>query len=409
MYPSRPNLCEPPEPLRVTHVTLSLDVGGLERNIVNQVREGSRLGQQVSVVCLERPGALAAQAEALGAKVICLHKSPGLRPEMIGRMRRALEDLRPHVAHTHQIASLLYTGLAAAAKVPVVVHTEHGKERYADRLKTRWLGRIAGRFASRFYCLSHDMAVTVKAHHIVPPGTVRVILNGIDTACFRNRCDVTGLRLEMGIPVGAPVIGTVGRLTFVKRQDLLIRAFARVRERIPEAHLVLVGDGPLRKDLERLATDLRASEVIHFTGYQAEPQHYLQLIDVFALTSASEGIPQALLEASAAGIPAIASRVGGVPEVIDHGRTGILFPSGDLEALNRGLLVLLSNTQLARGLGEAARDRVESLFHIGRMATDYHNQFLELLARKRSRREQIEHGYQPRHLLGRTSSVWNEG
>jgi glycosyltransferase involved in cell wall biosynthesis len=370
------------EPLRVTHVTLSLDVGGLERNIVNQVREGHKLGQEVSVVCLERPGTLAAQVEALGGSVTCLHKRPGLRPELIGQMRHTLRRLRPHVAHTHQIASLLYTGLAArGAGVPLVVHTEHGKERYADRLRTRLLGRLAGRYAARFFCLSEDMAAAVKAHRIVSPAKVRVILNGIDTARFQQRGEARALRQELGIPAGAPVIGTVGRLTPVKRQDLLLRAFARVREQVPEARLLLVGDGPLLEQLQGLAAELGVGGATHFAGYQPEPQRYLHLIDVFALTSASEGIPQALLEASAAGIPSIASQVGGIPEVIEEGRSGLLFPSGDQGALTGGILALLTEADLARRLGESARDRVESLFHIRRMAAEYHEQFLELLGR----------------------------
>jgi glycosyltransferase involved in cell wall biosynthesis len=389
--PNRPRLAqreadEVSEPLRVTHIALSLDVGGLERNIVNQVREGSRLGQQVSVICLERPGTLAAQVEALGAPVICLYKRPGLRLEMIGQMQQALRRLRPHVAHTHQISSLLYTGLAAkGATVPLVVHTEHGKERYASRLRTRWLGRLGGRYSARFFCLSQDMAAAVKAHHIVPPGKVRVILNGIDTASFQARHEGNELRHELGIPIGAPVVGTVGRLTPVKQQDLLIRAFALVRQRVPEANLLLVGDGPLKTELQDVAKQLGVDRVTHFAGYQPEPQRYLHLIDVFALTSASEGIPQALLEASAAGIPAVASRVGGVPEVIDDGRTGFFFPSGDQYALTAHLVALLTNSNLARRMAEAARSRVESHFHIGRMAREYHQQFLELLTRKGSR------------------------
>src|SRR4051794_40354137 len=96
--------------LNVTHVVLSLDVGGLERNVVNQIREGARLGQRVSVLCLERPGKLAPRAEALGARVLCVEKKPGLRPELFGRVRAALRSLRPAVVHTHQITALFYTG-----------------------------------------------------------------------------------------------------------------------------------------------------------------------------------------------------------------------------------------------------------------------------------------------------------
>jgi sugar transferase (PEP-CTERM/EpsH1 system associated) len=372
-----------PETLRVAHVTLALDVGGLERNIVNQVREGFELGQDVSVICLERPGTLAPQVENLGAPVICLHKRPGLRLGLVGELWRVLRRLRPHVVHSHQIASLFYTGPAAnVSGVPVVAHTEHGKQPYAERLRTRWLGKLAGRHASRFFCLSRDMAAAVTAHHIVPPHKVRVILNGINTACFRERKEARPLREALGIPANAPVIGTVGRLAPVKRQDVLLRAFARLRERVPEAHLVLVGDGPRQEELRALATQLGVGAVTHFAGYQSEPQRYLDLIDVFVLTSASEGIPQALLEASAAAIPAVCSRVGGIPEVIDEGRTGLLFPSGDQDSLTEGVLTLLTDPQLARRLGEAARARVESLFHIRRMAAEYHQQFLEMLEEK---------------------------
>jgi sugar transferase (PEP-CTERM/EpsH1 system associated) len=381
-----------PEPLRVTHVALSLDVGGLERNIVNQVRLGQGLGQQVSVICLERSGTLASQVEALGAPVICLHKRPGLRLELIGRMKQALRRLRPHIAHTHQIASLLYTGLAAKpAGVPVVVHTEHGKERYADRMRTRWLGRLAGRYTSRFFCLSKDMAAAVQSHGIVPPRKIKVILNGIDTICFQQRGQEKNLREALGIPLDAPVVGTVGRLTSVKQQHLLLRAFKQILDKVPRVHLLFVGDGPLLADLRRLARDLAVESVTHFAGYQSQPQRYLHVIDIFALTSASEGIPQALLEASAAGIPVVSSRVGGVPEVVDHGRTGLLFDNGDHQGLAHCLMALLNDDKLARRLAEAARLRVESTFHIGRMASEYHRQFLELLERKDSRVGELQH------------------
>jgi glycosyltransferase involved in cell wall biosynthesis len=370
-------------PLRVTHVALSLDVGGLERNILNQIREGSRLGQKVSVICLERRGVLADQAESLGAPVICLDKKPGLRPELLRPMRRVLRSLRPHVVHTHQIASLLYTGLAVGtAGVPVVVHTEHGKEHYAQRLRTRWLGRLAGRYAARFFCLSEDMAAAVRAHRIVPSRKVRVVLNGIDTARFNIRGDPESLRQTLGIPQDATIIGTVGRLTPVKRQDLLIKAFAQVRRQLPQTHLLLVGEGPLLPALQRLVADLDVDLVTHFVGYQPEPHGFLHLMDVFVLTSVSEGIPQALLEASVAGVPAVASRVGGVPEVIEADRTGLLFPSENLDALTEAILNVLRNPDPARERAEAARIRVESLFHIRRMAHDYHQQFLELLRHK---------------------------
>lgn len=367
-------------PLRVAHVVLALDVGGLERNVINQVREGHGLGQSVSVVCLERPGTLASQVETLGGHLVCLDKRPGIRLELIVKIWAVLRKIRPDIVHTHQIGTLIYAGPAAhGASVPLVVHTEHGTENCAGRLRTRLLGRLAGRYAARFYCLSEDMAAQVRANRIAPRPKVHVIHNGIDMARFRERHDPDSMRRSFGIPFGAPVVGTVGRLNEIKRQDLLIRAFAEVRRRVPDAHLLLVGDGPLIDDLRALAASLELSESVHFAGYRPHSAPYLQMMDIFALTSRSEGTPQAMLEALVTGLPVIASRVGGIPEVIEDGRTGLLFKPDDEAALATGLVRLIADKDLARRLGEAGRSRVESTFDIRRMARDYHNHYLELL------------------------------
>lgn len=369
--------------LHVCHVVLSLDVGGLERNVVNQVREGRRLGQRVSVVCMERTGTLAEQVELLGGKVLTLQKRPGLRPGMVMRMRRVMRDLRPDVVHSHQIATLLYGGAAARLTgVPVVVHTEHGRERYATRLRTRVLGRAAGGLCDVFYCLTRDMAGELREHRIVAAHKIRVIRNGIDVAKFTDwSADPALVRRGFGIPPQAPLIGTVGRLTEVKRQYVLIRAFAKVRQRFPAAHLLLVGDGPLLEQLRTLADSLGVGESVHFAGYQPHSGPYLQAMDVFALTSRSEGMPQAVLEASVTELPVVASRVGGLPEVIEDGSSGILFePENDAE-LAKIIGELIADPARRKALGTAARARVESSFSVARMAAEYHRDFIELLAR----------------------------
>ncbi|HEV3166317.1 MAG TPA: glycosyltransferase [Isosphaeraceae bacterium] len=371
--------------LHVVHVVLSLDVGGLERNVLNQVVHGRGTGQRVSTVCLEQPGALAPQVEAAGAVVICMQKRPGIRPGMISQLIRVFRDLSPDVVHTHQIGTLLYSGPAARwARVPLVVHTEHGKERYAKRLRTRMLGRVAGRFATTFFCLTEDMAAAVRASGIVPGHKLRVISNGIETRQFLERRDTGPARRSLSIPEGAPVIGTVGRLTEVKRQDVLIRGFAQVKQRFPAAHLVLVGDGPILHDLQELAAGLGIADCVHFTGYQSDTAPYLQLMSIFALTSRSEGMPQAALEACVTGLPVVATRVGGLPELVDDGRTGILVPPGDEVALATALCELLVDGLRAQAMGLAGRERAISRFDIRRMAGDYHRHFLDCLAPKLS-------------------------
>src|SRR5262249_6549454 len=152
--------------------------------------------------------------------------------------------------------------------------------------------------------------------------------------------------------------GTVGRLNEVKCQDLLLRAFAQVVVASPQTRLLLVGDGPMRGDLERLADQLGVAESVHFAGYQAQPERFLAIMDVFALTSRMEGLPLAILEAWAAGLPVVASAVGGVPDLIEHSRTGLLFQSGNESELVAHLNDLVRNSARRCVFGRTGRNEV---------------------------------------------------
>ena len=365
--------------IKVAHVVLSLDCGGLERVVLNLVSEGRNLGQRVAVVCVEHPGVLASAVETAGAEVMCVYKRPGLRWGTIGRLKRVFRKHCPDVVHTHQIGALLYAGPAArGAMVPVIVHTEHGKH-YAVRWRTRWLGRLAGVYAKQFFCVSRDIAAELAACRIVPDRKIQVVPNGIETNRFREPGDPWKVRKSLGIPAHAPVIGSVGRLCEVKRYDVLLRAFVFVKSRVPAAHLLLVGDGPLQGSLHGLADSLGLGDCVHFAGYQTNPEVYLQLMNVFALTSRSEGMPLALLEAWAVGLPVVASRVGGLPDLIDEGVTGLMFSPDDERCLASILCKLLTNETLARAMGAAGNRQVESQFSLGRMAGEYQRQYLKLL------------------------------
>ena len=421
--------------LRVAHVVLSLDVGGLERLVVDLAREGARLGQRAAVVCLERPGTLADDAHAVGAEVYCVNKRPGLRPSIIGPLARLFRELKSDVVHTHQIGALLYAGPAARrAGIHAVIHTEHGKH-YARR-RTRWLGRIAGRYAQRFCCVSHDIAAAVRAMKVAPAAKLAVVPNGIDVERF-GRVQGSGFRVQereqgtgnreqgsdanvsaspplrvspspatetaaaggtpqRAFPTESPApspdspappltIGTIGRLNEIKQQDLLLRAFARLAAQRPDVRLLLVGEGPLRGELERLAVELRLGDRVHFAGYQPQPEQWLHKMDLFALTSRSEGMPLSILEAWAAGVPVVASAVGGVPELVEDGVTGRLFTSGDEAALAESMEALCADGPLRCRLAEAALARVRRDFSLTRMAADYDGEYRNLLSTRRAR------------------------
>ncbi|MGA2231326.1 MAG: glycosyltransferase, partial [Tepidisphaeraceae bacterium] len=283
------------------HVVLSLEVGGMERVVLNLASEGKSLGQGVSILCLERNGCLGDQAKVDGLRVISLNKRPGLTPQIVEDIRATLRDLRPDVVHTHQIGALLYAGPAARKEhVPVILHTEHinhvvKSRTWARRMRIRLLWSIAGHNAARFCCVSQDIADS--ARYWVRPSKLCVVENGVPTSDVDQVNFRAETRAAMGIPFDAPVIGIVARLNEVKCQDLLIRAFSNVRSSHPHARLLLVGDGPTRQSLNDLTVQLGLTSVVHFAGYQSKPERFLQAMDIFVLPSRLEGMPLAILEA----------------------------------------------------------------------------------------------------------------
>ncbi|MGA3067357.1 MAG: glycosyltransferase [Tepidisphaeraceae bacterium] len=367
--------------LRVMHVVLSLDVGGLERVVLSLVSRAASLGQIPTVLCIERRGDLADECEKLGAPVYCVGKRPGLRPGIARPIADLMRQLRPDVVHTHQIAALLYAGRAARrAGIANVVHTEHGKN-YAGRFRTRMLGRWAGRYAKRFFCVSSDIAAEVAEWRVVGSKKLTVVRNGIDMDDIDSATAAQTVRADMGIPLGAAVIGTVGRLSDIKRQDVLIRALARLRRQQADIHLLLVGDGPRRGDLVKLAWKLGLTDAVHFAGYQNQPQKYLAAMDVFALSSASEGMPLSVLEAWAARKPVVAFHVGGLPEIVEQRRSGILVPAGHETELTAAILEVISNPKFASELAAEGRRRVENEFSLTRTAQRYDDEYRALGAK----------------------------
>ena len=188
------------------------------------------------------------------------------------------------------------------------------------------------------------------------------------------------VRAAVGIPATAQVIGTVGRLTEVKRQDLLLRATAGLCRKFPDLHLLVVGDGPERTALAALAVELGISDRVCWAGYRPDPERYLAAMDVFALTSRSEGLPLSLLEAWAVGKPVVCSAVGGIPGVVTSGHNGLLFPSGDVGSLIAALSTLLSDTTIACRIAQAGQILVRERFSFARMAAEYESRYLSLIA-----------------------------
>ena len=360
---------------RVVHVVLSLEVGGLERVVLDLARVARRRGEPVSILTVDRPGRLAAEAEALGVAVACLGGDRVGRAGARSAAGAALDALAPGVLHTHQIgAARAVVGAAARRGVPVV-HTEHGNA-FARasgplaRAKLRWVYARTARGVGSFCCVTREIAAAVGRF-----GTVRAPQTVANGVALPDPGDGGGaVRDELGVPRGAFVVGSVGRLHEVKRYDLMLRAVAELRSSRPDVHLVLVGDGPERAQLGALAGQLGLTPFVRFAGYRADPERYYAAFDAFALTSRSEGLPVSLLEAWAAGRAVVVTAVGGLPDVVTNGVNGILVapgPGDDPGVVAGAIARVYADPALRASLGAAGRATVEAHYTLDRIADRY--------------------------------------
>lgn len=363
--------------VRVLHLVTTLDVGGLERVVLDLARraDGSRF--DLRVACLDRAGALGKEFEAIGVRPESLEL---MDVGIFGKVRRFADFLRrarPHVLHTHNSGPHLVGALAARfGGAPVLVHTKHGRN-YVDRRKAVLASRLASRLTARVVAVSHDAAQVAREIEKAPSRLVSVIHNGIDVSRFATR------DAHEAPPDGAARAVHVARLNRVKDQTTLLRAARIAADQEPRFSLDIVGDGPAKSDLERLRAELRLEPHVRMLGMRDDVPQLLHQAHYFVLSSISEGISLTLLEAMASGLAIVATDVGGNREVVDHERTGLLAPARDPEALAAAMLRVTRDPALARKWGAAGRTRVEKDFNLTNTVNAYERLYLELLGKRR--------------------------
>lgn len=346
--------------LRVAHVTLGLDVGGQENLLVEFARHADRARFDVHVIAIGGRGKLTESIEACGWPVTALDEPPGLRPRLAWRLANQFRRLRCDIVHTHDDKPLMYS-VPAARLVGVrrLIHTQHhGKLDILSRRQERVVAWTA-LGVDRFVCVSHDSARQMIAQG-VPARRVRVLWNGIDLARFRRR----------GPKADGPIV-TVARLSPEKDVANLLRAMAILARTDATARLEIAGDGPAREGLLRLAGELGLNPRVKFLGETRDIPALLARASMFVLPSLAEGLSLTLLEAMGSGLPVIATRAGGNPEVVDDGGTGLLAPPRDPSALADAILQLRRDPERAAEMGNAGRHRAEAFFDVRRMVARY--------------------------------------
>jgi sugar transferase (PEP-CTERM/EpsH1 system associated) len=373
------------KPIRIMHVVRTLATGGMEtvvRRLVSAL-DPDQFQQTVctliSAPCEQPPG------------TICLGRSPGEAAFLVPQLTRLFRRERPDIVHSRNWATIEAVVAAKLAGVRCIVHSEHGRDLHTmgpQPWRRRLLRRISYACADRVFCVSRELRNYYCRQLAMKTSSLDVIANGVDVGQFApNPKARSERRTSLGIGPRTIVVGTVGRLDPVKDHVTLLRAADATLKKSVELRLVIVGDGLQQTALENeLKSRPDLARRTFFTGDVSNVADWLSSFDIFVLPSLSEGMSNTLLEAMAVGIAPIATAVGGNVEVVEHGRSGMLVPPGDAEAICAFLIQLATADEHRRVLGRNARERVIMHFSFERMLKRYEEMYCDLMTARDVRR-----------------------
>jgi sugar transferase (PEP-CTERM/EpsH1 system associated) len=372
----------------VVHIIFALGTGGLENGLVNIINRTPPGRYRHAVVCLTEAQEFAKRITAPGVQIVELHKKPGHDPAMYWRLWRALRKLAPTIVHSRNLAALETQVLGIVMPGIKRVHGEHGRDVHdidGSYWKYRMLRKLLRPLIHRYIAVSRDLAQWLSGSIGVPNNRIYQIYNGVDQVRFIPSPKRATTLLSQGFvsAEGGVVLGSVGRLAEVKNQAILLEAMNILMKTRPEwrckLRLVLVGDGPCRKPLEQRVVELGLDDLVWMTGDREDIPQLLQAMDIFVLPSLAEGISNTLLEAMATGLPVVATRVGGNPELIEHGENGFLVPVSDPRALADTLQGLIESRELRIRMGDNGLQKIRQGFDWDSTVEAYLGVYDELL------------------------------
>ena len=365
--------------IRIVHLTETAGPGGAEVLMVRLVESlGSEYESRVGLI---KNGWLATEMRKREISVQ-LFENQGPTPvplvrELVATIRREKVDL----IHSHEFLMNTCGAMASVFSGVPQLATVHGRNYYGDRVRRR----AAYRAVSRRACMVAVCEAT-KEYLVRRVGVaaelIRVVHNGVDIEEVRS---VECRKMDEGVDHRAPTICTVGRLSPVKGHWDLLLAVRELIKTWPTLQLLVVGRGRLESVLKQQVMDFGLAQNVRFVGHLENVREVWPSVDVFVLPSLSEGMPLSLLEAMAAGVPAVATRVGGVGEAIEDGKTGLLVPPGDRHSLAESIIKLLENPTVARQMGKAAQETVVRRFSLAKMVQAYQEIYTELIQRRNGR------------------------
>jgi glycosyltransferase involved in cell wall biosynthesis len=370
--------------MRVLFLSTSMGMGGADQQLLSAAQEMQSRGHDILIVSLTPLGPMGLEAQRLGLPVESLAMRRGVPdPRGLMRLARLVRAWRPQVVHSHMIhANLMARALRLFVPIPALVSTIHNI--YEGGWPWMAAYRLTNRWVDHMTIVSQAAADRFVGDRIVPKELLRVVPNGLDVDRFRP-LSVGGrvsLRRSLGLDHGFAWLA-VGRFQPAKDYPNMLRGFAMVHQRYPQAVLWVAGHGPLQAETEALAQSLGLAGSVRFLGVRQDVPELMGAADGYVMSSAWEGMPMVLLEAAAAGLPIVATEVGGNHEVVRHQESGFLVPPRDHAALGRAMLQLMGQTEAQqRSMGERGREYVRSTYGLSRVVDRWEELYREVLARK---------------------------
>jgi glycosyltransferase involved in cell wall biosynthesis len=360
----------PEQPLRIVQIVETLAVGGLETMAVNLAIAHRQAGHLSAIYTLFEPGLLAKEAAAAGIPVLPFHKPKGARVGPILRIARQLRADGAMIVHTHNAAVHPYGALAGKLAGAAVVNTRHGLALHSlPQQDVHYRKVLPFTKAVVFVCEYGRQFYAPKG--IAPTEKSSVILNGIPLEKFQ------AFRAAPGSRSPKVRFGTIGRCVKAKAHHDLVNAFGQIAAELPGAELEIWGYGELQAELEKQIAGMNLGDRIRFCGRAEKPAEVMRDLDVFVLSSISEGLPLVVLEAQAAGLPLVSTRVGGVPEVASEGTTAWLAEAGNPSSLADALRKAATSDLAAAG--EAAYATADREFGTAKMQRSYEELYRKIL------------------------------
>ncbi len=357
--------------INVLHIVLGLQVGGLEKFVLDLIANYSP-NIRPYIVCLEGKG-------ELGERYVNLHidelsKEPGISWKVLRQLTALIRQHKIDIIHTHNPSPHFYGAIAGFLTRRPIIHTKHGRN-YPTEKKKVLLNRISSLLTDTVVAVSKDAAAVCLDIEKIPASKVTTILNGSDTTLFSPAQKVTDRNKSVRI-------GIVARLSSEKDHATLLHSAKILAGQTDRFQLAIIGGGSLQNSLEQLKDELGLAGYVSFLGMRHDIPELLRNLDIFVLSSTTEGISLTLLEAMASGLPIVATDVGGNPEVVVDGVTGYLVPPRDPAKMAEMLLKLVKDQQLRQQMGDKGRERVIQQFSITETARQYEDLYQTVLGRR---------------------------